>query len=648
MDIQKPFLIGLLNKQIRYVVPVFQRHYVWTEEYQWKPLWEDIQIKISDRVKEQKIHAHYTGSIVLDQARNTTDILNTFSVIDGQQRLTTFQLFLIAFREVCRKTIEDNEVLIKTIEKYIFNDPSYGDTDFESQKYKLVPTKFDVEIFKDIADLTYDELFQKRLQPILNENGIGPKTFLNTAKQRSCIMGAYLYFYDVISKYLNENAHKMDISDLIIKILAAVTNDFQFVEIGLSTTDDPQMIFETLNGRGASLTETDLIRNYIFMRADANGENLNSIYEKYWDEFDDPVSKYKWHERMTRGRFSESRLQFFLIDYLIVKIKEEIRYDQVFYRYKSFIVNNEPFSSCENELKDLYQYSNVFKTLTSPTGRSLLENFAKRLLSMDTTTIFPLLLYIEEENEINQQDKESIYSCLDSYIARRFICGLTTKNYNNVFMDLLKFLIKNKQSKDFIQYLQSKTSESNIWPDDNVLKEKVLNRPIYIEEKGKAKAIVNILLEIEHFIRTSKQEIINISSDNLTVEHVMPQTWYENWRLNEALISEDDFNSSHQKKWAEENDDEFYHQIERRKTIINTIGNLTILTSSLNPSVSNASFKEKKPEITKQSTLKLNSYFQDMDKWDETEIINRGEKLFAMIKNLWKYPTNRQNDSESA
>lgn len=637
METQKPILGNLLNKQIRYVVPVFQRHYVWTEDYQWKPLWEDIQNKIDERINNKKIHPHYTGSIVLNQEIVTTDILSTYCVIDGQQRLTTFQLFLIAFREVCRK-IEDNEILLSSINKYIFNEPAYGDINYNSQKYKLVPTKFDIETFKDIADLTYDELFQKRLQPILNEHGIGQRTYRNEAKRRNVILGAYIYFYDELLKYFESNIHKLEQPKLIKTILLSLTNDFQFVEIGLSPNDDPQMIFETLNGRGASLTETDLIRNYIFMRADANGEDLNNIYDKYWDEYDDPESKYKWHDKMTRGRFSESRLQFFLIDYLTVRLKEEIRYDQIFYRYKSFIVNVAPFQTAEEELRDLFNYSKIFKKITEASGHSVLENFSRRLLAMDTTTIFPLLISIEGDSEISQTEKERIYYSLDSFITRRFICGLTSKNYNNVFLDLLKFITKNKNADSFIVYLQSKTADSNNWPDDNALKEKVLNRPIYKEEKGKSKVIINIMLEVEHSLRTPKQESVHISPNNLTVEHVLPQSWYDNWPIGGASVAEEDFYLSGQKVWGEDDENGIFHQIERRKTALNTMGNLTILTSSLNPSVSNASYTIKRPEIIKQSTLILNSYFQDIDIWDENEIVTRGEILFHKIKEIWRFP----------
>ncbi len=641
----------LLNRQIRYVVPVFQRHYVWTEEYQWKPLWEDIQNKIKERVNQQKLHTHFTGSIVLNQETVTTNVLSTYSVIDGQQRLTTFQLFFIAFREVCRK-VENNDDLTATINEFIFNRPSFGDTNFEDQKYKLVPTKFDIEIFKDIADLTYDEFYIKQLQPILDEHGIGPRTYREVAKKRNKIMGAYLYFFDELTTYISTKQHNLSTLELIKNILLSIQNDFQFIEIGLSPNDDPQMIFETLNGRGASLTETDLIRNYIFMRADARGENLDKIYDKYWDEYDNPEAIYKWHEPINRGRYKEPGIQFFLIDYLTVKTKEEIRYDQVFYRYKSFIINNDPFESSEDELKELYVYSQIFKRLTQPSNNSLLEKFAKRLLALDITTIFPLLMYIEGENDISKEDKDKIYNTLDSYITRRFICGLTSKNYNKVFLDFLNFFIKNKYrdkneeeidedvlniADSFITYLETKNKDTNSWPNNHILKDEILNRPIYREEKGKSRALVNMFLEIEHFIRNSKQETIEIVTDNLTIEHVMPQKWYENWPLNGESITENEFSIAPQAIYTENDVNGIYHLIDKRNSSLNTLGNLTVLTNSLNPSVSNDSYKNKRPEIIKHSTLVLNSYFQDISDWNEERIEIRGKYLYEKIIEIWSF-----------
>ncbi len=292
MNLGIRILEELLNKQIRFVIPVFQRHYVWNEQDQLMPLWDDFINKFNERQNKQKIHPHYTGSIVLFHENTSTSTLSTYNVIDGQQRLTTFQLFIASFREVCRKHLDD-ESLIKELNKYLFNDKSFGDKDYENQKYKLEPTKLNKEIFKSIVGNTYEEVEELHINPVLTERGIGPKSYRNVAKERNRILGAYIFFYDQLNDFIDNS--EIEITELITTLLKVIKRDFQFVEIGLTQNDDPQMIFETMNGRGASLTETDLIRNYIFMRANSNEENLDAIYDMYWDEFDDPNAEYRWH-----------------------------------------------------------------------------------------------------------------------------------------------------------------------------------------------------------------------------------------------------------------------------------------------------------------------------------------------------------------
>lgn len=632
MNLGKPILEELFNKQIKFKIPVFQRHYVWNEQDQLIPLWDDFINKYNERFKKQKIHPHYTGSIVLFHESTTTSTLSTYSVIDGQQRLTTFQIFIAAFREVCRKYICD-ESLVKELDKYLFNEKSYGDKDYERQKFKLEPTKFNKDIFNIIINSTYDKVDELLVKPVLSEYGIGHKTYRQIAKNRNKLLGAYLFFYDKLNHLFSSD--EKDLTELVTQLLLVIKRDFQFVEIGLSQDDDPQMIFETMNGRGASLTETDLIRNYIFMRANSNQENLDSIYDKYWNEFDDPKSKFGWHEKTSRGRYYGSNLQFFVIDYLTLKLQTEIRYDQVFYYYKLFVINQSIFKSVEKELEELNRYSKIFKRLIRPEGNTLFDKLASRLIDMDISTIYPLILYVEGDSEISQDDKNKIYQYLDSYITRRFLCGYTTKNYNNVFLEYLKFLTKNKNSGAFQEQLKSKTSETNLWPSDIILLDKLLERPLYREEKNKTRSISNIFLEIEQSIRGKKQEKVKFENSGLTIEHLLPQSWHEHWPLENETISEDEFNISVHAVMTEEDKNGKYHRIENRNKKLHTIGNLTILTSSLNPSVSNSSFNNKKKEISHQSTILLNTYFHNKEKWDEDEIEKRSTHLYEQIKSIW-------------
>lgn len=634
MNLGKPRLEDLFNKQIKFRIPVFQRHYVWNETDQWQPLWDDFINKFNERSNKNKNHPHYTGSIVLFQEATTTSSVSTYSVIDGQQRLTTFQLFVTAFREICRKHVGDKD-LLNDLEKLLFNDKVYGQKDYENQKHKLEPTKFNNEEFKIILDNTFDEVQELLVNPILNEYGFGWKTYKNEAKRRYRMLSAYLFFYEKIENVIQESSESLEV--IIPKLLLTLKRDFQFVEINLDQNDDPQMIFETMNGRGASLTETDLIRNYVFMRANKYDINLDDVYDKYWDEFDNANSEFKWHDKTSRGRYYGNFLQFFIIDYLTLKLNTDIRYDQVFYQYKFYIVNRSSFQDIEEELKELNRYSAIFKKIVKPTNNSVFGKFASRLKDMGITTIYPLLLAIEGDSQINILDKEKIYLALDSYVTRRFLCGYTTKNYNNVFLDFIKFINQNKTSETFIEYLKSKTGDSNLWPTDVILKEKLLERPIYREEKGKSKSLCNILLEIEKYQRGKKQEKIEFTNEGLTVEHLMPQKWYENWSLENKFVSKDEFEIAIHAVMTEEDSNGIYHKIENRNRALHSIGNLTILTEALNPSVSNNSYKIKKQEIAKQSTLKLNTYFIDKDNWSENEIKERAEVLVTSILNAWAY-----------
>ena len=634
MNLGKPHLEDLFNKQIRFQIPVFQRHYVWNEQDQWQPLWDDFSNKLNERNNKNKNHPHYTGSIVLFQESTTTSTVPTYSVIDGQQRLTTFQLFITAFREISLKYVGD-ENLLNDLNKLLFNDKVYGQTDYDLQKHKLEPTKFNNKEFKLILDHTYEEVEGLLINPILEEYGIGEKTYRDVAKKRYRMLAAYLFFYEKLKNCIEESSEPME--TIIPKLLLTLKRDFQFVEINLDQNDDPQMIFETMNGRGASLTETDLIRNYIFMRADRGQVNLDSVYDKYWDEFDDASADFKWHDQTSRGRYYETHLQFFVIDYLTLKMRNDIRYDQVFYHYKFFILNNDSFSNIEEELKELNRFSTIYKSILNPNTETALGRFCSRLQDMDISTIYPLILAIQGDIEISFQEKLKMYTALDSYITRRFLCGYTTKNYNKVFLDFIKQIDTCKTAEKFIEYLKSKTGDTNLWPTDTILKDKLKARPLYKEEKSRTKSISNILLEIEKFRRGKKQEKIEFVNEGLTIEHILPQKWFEHWPLEGSLIPESEFDIAIHAVMTEENPDGYYHKIVDRNNKLHSLGNLTLLTTSLNPSVSNSSFDIKRKEITKQSTLFLNTYFNDFETWDESAIEVRTELLIEDVKKIWKY-----------
>lgn len=644
MNLNQPTVIELFNKQIRFIIPIFQRHYVWNETEHLQPLWEDVLNKCEERQQysSTQIHPHFTGSVVLFQEANNTSSLATYSVIDGQQRMTTFQLMLIAFREVCRIVVESEhkQTLIKDFDNLIFNSKSFGDKNYDEQKYKLKTTKFHSKNFEYLANHTYEEVYQNIILPVKDEYGIGEKTFVYEAKRRNRMLANYLFFKEKITDFINTFGIQ-DIENNILTLLNTIKYDFQFVEINLSHNDDPQMIFETMNGRGASLTETDLIRNYIFMRASSDNRNhdsnIDSIYEKHWDEFDDPEVSFEWHGKATRGRFTGVKLQFFMVDYLTLSLKRDIRYEQVFYQYKYLVNHQNSFSRIEDELVSISKYSQIFKTINNPQGQSPLEILSVRLSTMDNSTVYPLLMLIEGDIDITWNDKQKYYRLLDSYFTRRLLCGMTSKNYNKVVLDLIKFIDKDKDYYSFESFLISKSSESALFPSNELLKHNILNEQIY--EPRKSKFLANLFLEVEKFIRNNKQESITIKPEFLTIEHLLPQNWHEHWTIDNVAVEKRDIEIASQAKFADGNKKEYYQKIDARNVALHTLGNLTILTNALNPSISNSNFMVKKRAIIEQSTLMLNRYFYDFEEWNEEAIAERGEALYRVIKDIWAHPS---------
>ena len=144
-------------------------------------------------------------------------------------------------------------------------------------------------------------------------------------------------------------------------------------------------------------------------------------------------------------------------------------------------------------------------------------------------------------------------------------------------------------------------------------------------------------MEIEKFRRGKKQEKIEFINEGLTIEHVLPQKWYEHWPLEGNLIPQNEFDIAVHAVMTEEDPHGYYHKIVKRNNKLHSLGNLTLLTTSLNPSVSNSSFDTKQKELAKQSTLLLNTYFIDFENWDESTIEKRTELLIDVIIKIWKY-----------
>lgn len=610
MQARSRSIFDVFDSKKRYLVPLFQRQYVWSRQAQWEPLWEDIRSKACAKLDNQEVPPHFLGALVLDQIRTYGNAVPSHIIIDGQQRLTTFQIFLATFRNICRKLEAHRHA--EELNRYIFNTGIMENEDIE--QFKIWPTKMDQSQFRNV-------MLSRSTDDLLGQYSRG----------RPRMIEAYIFFSGVIHEFLRDENFTQDDMARIEALYQALRKDLEVVTIELEGNDDAQVIFETLNARGEPLLPSDLLRNYLFMRAAQNRENQDFLYEKYWEKFD----HHFWKREEKQGRLKRPRIDLFMQHFLQVKRMREINIGRMFNEYKNWIKEDVPYKSVEGELIDLDKYASIYRTFLEPDVLNRDGLFAWRLRELDVTTVYPLLLYISAEGSLEDTEFMGIITDLESYLVRRLVCERTTKNYNKVFLQIMRDFQKRSVSRRSLQnILTSMTGDAVNWPNDHEFYEAWINKPAY--ERLKPKKVEMILRAIEDALHTDLMERVMIQS-SLTVEHVMPKYWYEKWPLSDGTSAKE------RSKWHFDKTDENRLKLELvalRNALIDTFGNLTLLTRGLNSSVSNDVYSNKKPDIIKQSVLHLNTYFQDIDTWDEVAIRERGQTLFEVAKRIWPHPGN--------
>lgn len=409
---------------------------------------------------------------------------------------------------------------------------------------------------------------------------------------------------------------------------AVLRDRLQLVSIELEEKDDPQVIFETLNARGEPLLPSDLLRNFIFLRAARLKEKAKPLYEKYWAPFDmlpadaaDPDGMRFWKVAERQGRIKRPRVDLFIQHFLSLKTKQEVNPGGLYRAYRDWIAKDKPYANVEAELADLTHHADLFRQFLVPNTKTRAGLFASRLRDLDTTTVYPLLLGLMVDNQIASGALDGIIVDLESFLVRRMICGRTIKNYNRLFLQIASELSDAAKAcgavdrAAFQKVLLGKTGDAVDWPGDDEFRSAWLHQPAY-DRLGSAK-LEMVLLAVDRELRSQKGEKISID-DELTIEHVIPQAWEEFWPLPDGPDPE--------KRGV------------ARDMALHTFGNLTLLTQKLNTAVSNGPYMDKRPEIAAQSALRLNSYFQSADAWDEDAISTRGKELFNEAMKVWPRP----------
>lgn len=458
----------------RYVIPVYQRRYDWKIE-NCKQLYNDLL-----RLTDDKEGNHFFGSIVSDVvgAGSTTE----YHIIDGQQRLTTVTLLLLAIAKLVEKgEVESKEVALndQIMERFIIAKWAK-----EDDRIKLIPVKRDRQALHSL-------IFGEEDEYVENSN----------------LTINFKYFYERLRKD----------SNLIDEIYSAIQR-LQVISITLEKGDDAQLIFESLNSTGLALSEGDKIRNFILMNLPLDDQN--KYFEKYWIKIEDLTNK---------------RIDNFVRNYLSIKTSSTPTMDKVYFEFKDYVNRYNDF--LEKLLEDMLRYSKFYnKLLDGESGfnNKDLDTYMFNIKKMEITVTEPFLMEVfslHEEGKLSLDDLIGIYETIEAYLFRRNICGVGTNALNKIFLNLNKDIIRYDGSTDNyvdkLKYNLINKRDSGRFPKDEEFYENLNNKEVYLM-RGRFK---NYLFnKIENYKTVETKDIYNHLDDGTySIEHIMPQKLNDDW-----------------------------------------------------------------------------------------------------------------------
>ncbi|ANV85761.1 hypothetical protein AWQ21_14600 (plasmid) [Picosynechococcus sp. PCC 7003] len=574
MKAQATQLLKFLQTSLQLNIPIYQRTYSW-EIKECQQLWDDI-IRAG---KSDKIEVHFIGSVVyiMSNESATAPLL----IIDGQQRLTTISILLEALarelenysEEKIPKGFSSSQIRGKYLTNPYPDDPS--------EKYKLILTQTD----KD----TWLSLLKNQDFP----------------HNKSLKISTNFDFFTQKIRGINNNLHQ----------LCKGLKKLMVVDIALDRkSDNPQLIFESMNSTGRELSQADLIRNFILMGLEP--EQQTSLYENYWRRMELEFGQEAY----------SSYFDSFMRYYLTVKLGELPKKTDVYVTFKKLINSKTIDSNIINKtVEDLYRFSKYYCAIAlgRETDKDLKSAF-RDLRELKVDVCYPLLLelYADYQNKIlSKNELLEATRLIESYVFRRAICSIPTNSLNKTFANFHKFLKKDRYLESIKARFLTLPSYRR-FPNNEEFKRELKIRDLY--------NFRNRSYWLRRLENHNKKELVVV--DEYTIEHIMPQNkklsdeWQkvlgENWQAIQA-------------KW------------------LHTLGNLTL--TAYNSEYSDRPFPEKR-DLTievdggtakeigfKYSPLSLNQGLGQIEEWTEDEIKHRAEKLSQKAIEVWVAPKLEQD-----
>ncbi len=588
----------LFNGRIQFIVPVYQRAYVWNEAENWGVLWDDIADTAERYIADPTAHIryrHFLGPIVIDQQPVEAGGVDPRLVIDGQQRLTTLQIILSAAAKVAeeyRATAVSQELT-----ELIFNRGRTAEGDL---RFKVWPSRRDRKAFLGIVESG------------AASDGVG-------------IPGAWRYFHDRIDEWVTDDGEADDDrrNQRIEALQTCLDSLLYVVSINLDESDNAQVIFETLNARGTGLGALDLVKNAIFLQAQRTNARAETLHDNHWEptfEADD-----YWLEEVRQGRERRARADWFLMHWLALELGQVVRADRLFDSFRKDVLRSNLPPSMEELVPRLCQDARIMRSFDNFNPGTPEALFFSRLEALDTTTMLPIALLLFRSAYLDRARRRRALAALESWLVRRAILRLTAKNYNRTLTSLLTVIKNDLDHADeaVVRELRSSQAAPAVWPSDDDIRARLQDGDLY---SYVSQPRVRMLLEAcELDVRDPvKTEAIALPA-SLSIEHALPQSWEEHWPLPDG-------------------DDPEQLRLDR-EAHVNRLGNLTLVTQPLNSSLSNASWfssvtspHSKRAELAKRSVLLINQQLCQYENWNEQLIDARGAELTDRILRTWPGP----------
>ncbi len=571
MDAHKALISNIFNNSTLVEVPFFQRSYVWKEDL-WSRFLDDMEYIVKAR------KPHFFGSIILKKGKDPQvgdQFSERWTLVDGQQRLTTFLIFM---KVLCLK---------------------HGQTALFDYQFRIMG---------QMIALRHGRNDIKAFEKVM---AVNEAQRLDNPEPASRIIDAFNYFVD------NINPATLDIM--------AINTNTQFVRIDLLADEDEQQIFDTINSLGVNLTTSELLKNYLFSR-----ENIAEYEYRWADVFekDDEIKTY-WDTEIETGRIKRALIDIFFDAFFQIFIQDKsydiskedklmyARVDNLAQSYQHFIEHycagnkNIVLLPMKDYAECFMRFFRLEQCKMSVPGTFGIERINVIIFGLKNTTLIPYVLYLAK-NVDDTDERNQMFGIIESYIMRRMVVHASTKNYNNLFTSLI--LNSVLDSGLLLTKLQEYSDATTYIPaDDELMHGFTDSKLINMQSKG-------IVYLIESGIRPASSSTALLGFDHYSLEHLMPKKWRNNWPACESEEAS-----------------------RKRDSTLLTLGNLAIITQSLNASIRDASWKTKKagkgvnkPGLaTCAGGLATLQNALTLEVWDEKRITERAVWLYEQAKTIW-------------